>query len=126
MTQFKLLITNTCRHLTYSFVELYQIALPGGSMSPQRIWLTFSLLFLFSGLSAAVILAHPTSHLPGVPYIVTTTADSNDGLCDDHCSLREAITAANASPTADTITFAPPSPAQLPYPVASYPPSPIP
>lgn len=40
-------------------------------------------------------------------FIVTKTADTNDGVCDADCSLREAIGAANASPGADTITFAP-------------------
>lgn len=35
---------------------------------------------------------------------VTTEADDDDGLCDwAHCSLREAIVAANADPAADTI-----------------------
>jgi CSLREA domain-containing protein len=39
-------------------------------------------------------------------FVVTTTADTNDGTCDDDCSLREAITAANADSGAETITFA--------------------
>jgi len=34
---------------------------------------------------------------------VTTTVDSADGACDAHCSLREAVLAANAAPGADTI-----------------------
>lgn len=38
-------------------------------------------------------------------YSVSKTADSNDGTCDADCSLREAITAANADPADDTITF---------------------
>src|SRR3990172_3157511 len=29
---------------------------------------------------------------------VTTTADSADGVCDSHCSLREAVIAANGTP----------------------------
>src|SRR6266511_211883 len=40
---------------------------------------------------------------PG-PFEVTKTADTNDGACDGDCSLREAISAANAAPGADTIT----------------------
>ncbi|MBS1794665.1 MAG: CSLREA domain-containing protein [Acidobacteria bacterium] len=36
---------------------------------------------------------------------MTKTADTNDGVCDADCSLREAITQANALPGADTITF---------------------
>ncbi|MBY0278236.1 CSLREA domain-containing protein [Candidatus Binatia bacterium] len=39
-------------------------------------------------------------------YVVTKTADTNDGTCNADCSLREAITAANAAGTSDTITFA--------------------
>ncbi len=35
---------------------------------------------------------------------VTKTEDTNDGVCDADCSLREAIVAANVRPGADTIT----------------------
>lgn len=38
-------------------------------------------------------------------FVVTKTADTNDGLCDADCSLREAIVAANAAPGADRISF---------------------
>lgn len=39
-------------------------------------------------------------------YVVNTTDDGDDGTCDaTHCSLREAITAANAAGSATTITF---------------------
>lgn len=38
-------------------------------------------------------------------FVVTTTNDTLDGACDSHCSLREAIQAANANPGVDTITF---------------------
>lgn len=38
-------------------------------------------------------------------YIVTKAADTNDGACNADCSLREAITAANASAIIDSITF---------------------
>ena len=37
-------------------------------------------------------------------FTVTKTADTNDGVCDADCSLREAISAANAAAGADTIT----------------------
>ncbi|MEM8556742.1 MAG: Ig-like domain-containing protein [Bacteroidota bacterium] len=42
-------------------------------------------------------------------FIVTKTADTNDGTCDADCSLREAIAAADANlaAAADTITFSP-------------------
>ncbi len=36
-------------------------------------------------------------------YVVTKTADTNDGVCDDDCSLREAIIAANNNPGMSTI-----------------------
>lgn len=38
-------------------------------------------------------------------YTVSKVADTNDGTCDSDCSLREAITAANANAGADTINF---------------------
>src|SRR5204863_6354626 len=37
--------------------------------------------------------------------VVTKTADTNDGVCDADCSLREAILAATGDPGAETITF---------------------
>jgi CSLREA domain-containing protein len=41
------------------------------------------------------------------PLVVNSTNDFDDGTCDaTHCSLREAINAANASSGPDTITFA--------------------
>src|SRR5688572_22184690 len=36
-------------------------------------------------------------------YTVTKSADSNDGACNEDCSLREAIVAANTRPGADLI-----------------------
>lgn len=36
-------------------------------------------------------------------YTVTKATDSNDGKCDEDCSLREAIAAANARPGADLV-----------------------
>ena len=46
----------------------------------------------------------------GNAFVVTTTADHDDGTCGTDCTLREAINAANAHPntdanTPDTITF---------------------
>lgn len=39
-------------------------------------------------------------------YVVTKTADTNDGVCDaSDCSLREAVAAANNSPGIDVITL---------------------
>ncbi len=38
-------------------------------------------------------------------FTVTKVADTNDGVCDSDCSLREAIAAANADPGDDMIIF---------------------
>lgn len=37
--------------------------------------------------------------------VVTTNADTDDGMCNSHCSLREAVNDANASPDLDAIRF---------------------
>src|SRR5687768_15185770 len=37
-------------------------------------------------------------------FVVTKTADTNDGSCNADCSLREAVRAANAASGPDTIT----------------------
>jgi len=40
-------------------------------------------------------------------FVVNSANDADDGLCNTtHCSLREAIAAANVMPGGDTITFA--------------------
>ncbi|HMP40103.1 MAG TPA: choice-of-anchor Q domain-containing protein [Roseiflexaceae bacterium] len=49
------------------------------------------------------LIISPTRPVFAATYTVTKTADTNDGVCDADCSLREAIAAANAAPTADTI-----------------------
>jgi CSLREA domain-containing protein len=38
-------------------------------------------------------------------FTVTKTADTNDGVCDADCSLREALAAARSAPSDDTIEF---------------------
>jgi CSLREA domain-containing protein len=38
-------------------------------------------------------------------FTVTKTANTNDGVCDADCSLREAVAAANNAPTDDVILF---------------------
>jgi len=57
------------------------------------------LLFLALTFGAAWVAQANTT------FTVTKTADTNDGLCNADCSLREAITAANNTPGQDTITF---------------------
>ena len=53
-------------------------------------------LFFVTGAASAVL---------GATYTVTNIADTSDGVCDNNCSLREAIAAANATPDNDTIVF---------------------
>src|SRR3989344_2882469 len=38
-------------------------------------------------------------------FTVTKIADTNDGVCDADCSLREAVGAANATAGADTVSI---------------------
>jgi CSLREA domain-containing protein len=59
---------------------------------------------LFAVLFLALLLPTPAA---ADSFVVNTTDDANDGTCDsNHCSLREAINAANDNPGADTISFA--------------------
>jgi CSLREA domain-containing protein len=56
------------------------------------------------------LFAFPASVEAGT-FVVNAADDVDDGACDDsHCSLREAINAANANPGADSITFDIPGP----------------
>ncbi len=55
----------------------------------------FMLMLIFPAASYAATLT------------VTKTADTNDGVCDADCSLREAIIAANSAPTEDIVNFDP-------------------
>jgi len=59
-------------------------------MSALRYMLIFALV---------LIPAHPFA----TTFPVTKTDDTNDGVCDADCSLREAIDAANANPGADDV-----------------------
>jgi len=59
----------------------------------SRFALVLAVVFCFSQFAA------------GAVYTVTKTADTNDGVCDSDCSLREAIAAANATADNDFIVF---------------------
>jgi len=63
---------------------------------------TLVLLALFAVTLAALPVRSAVALGPG-PFEVTKTADTNDGACDDDCSLREAVVAANKRSGADTI-----------------------
>lgn len=45
------------------------------------------------------------SLVPSSIFVVTKTADTNDGACSTDCSLREAIRAANATPGPDVVVL---------------------
>jgi len=66
-------------------------------MTHCRSWQVFAIcLLVFFGLMPQA---------QSATFIVSKAADTADGNCDSDCSLREAIIAANASPSADTITL---------------------
>jgi large repetitive protein len=60
-----------------------------------------TLVAILLSLLGTALVATPAA---AATFTVTKTADTNDGVCDSDCSLREAISAANASAGADTIT----------------------
>ncbi len=68
-------------------------------------------MFITRSLSLAVLaLVCLAAALPlraQTTYTVTKTGDTNDGVCNADCSLREAIAAANANAIQDRIAFAP-------------------
>ena len=54
-----------------------------------------------------ILLTSFAININAATFTVTKTADTNDGVCDSDCSLREAIAAANGVATDDVIDFAP-------------------
>ena len=83
-------------------------ATPTSTVSPtpgQRVYLPLVLK------SVTQVVPTPTSTPTKTPaLVVNTTDDTDDGTCDaTHCSLREAINAANLHVGPDTITFNIPS-----------------
>ena len=56
---------------------------------------------------AAALLLSAVGSLRAATFTVNSNADTDDGVCNAaHCTLREAINAANANPGPDTIRFA--------------------
>ncbi len=70
-------------------------------MKKTKISFTTIKLTLFAVFASLVL----TASAQAAAYTVTKTADTNDGVCDADCSLREAITAANATAGNDTVEF---------------------
>jgi CSLREA domain-containing protein len=69
-------------------------------MRRKRVWIVAPVLALMLALMPPARLAQADT------YTVNSTNDVNDGTCDlTHCSLREAIIAANNNPGDDTIAF---------------------
>lgn len=58
-------------------------------------------------LLACVLLLGPAGPTAAATFIVNKTADTNDGICDADCSLREAVGAAVAAAGDDVIAFDP-------------------
>ncbi|MGD8822797.1 MAG: CSLREA domain-containing protein, partial [Anaerolineales bacterium] len=72
-------------------------------MSPKK---SSSLMRISLIAAVLMLVAIPTTAYAD-SFVVNTTDDNDDGQCDsNHCSLREAINAANANPGPDTISFA--------------------
>jgi CSLREA domain-containing protein len=66
----------------------------------------FQKLFAFFWIGFLLWWLSPPIHARASTLAVNTTTDTDDGLCDTrHCSLREAIQAANANPGPDEIIF---------------------
>ena len=70
-------------------------------------WRTVVLAATLIGLAAFFARNHEIPPAYAATFTVTTNDDVNDGTCDaSHCSLREAIAAANAAVGKDLISFA--------------------
>src|SRR5688500_5034284 len=73
----------------------------GGSLTAifrtGKVWLKLM-------LGALMILAFAAA-AQAATFTVTKTADTNDGACNTHCSVREAFAAANETNLPDTIDF---------------------
>src|SRR5882672_9391664 len=92
----ELMRSESCRSLRRSYVALTLVmALAWSMMAPAATVRAQSASEPEAGTALA----------PALTLVVTKTADIDDGVCDADCSLREAITAANANAGAETITF---------------------
>ena len=62
------------------------------------------LSFLWPGFFAMLFMAAFAS---GATFMVSSSADTYDGICNEQCTLREAIAAANMAPSNDEVVFHP-------------------
>ncbi len=76
-------------------------------MSVHPVLAVSSRRLLFAlGILVPLVLSGGTSQAASTTFTVNSSDDVNDGTCDaTHCSLREAINAANVNPGTDTIAF---------------------
>lgn len=70
--------------------------------------------YVFSALASIVVVVltialafMPQQVAHAATFVITKLADTNDGVCDSDCSLREAITASNSVGGSNTITMSP-------------------
>ncbi len=75
-------------------LAFFNIKKRSGKLFSRLVYGFFLILCLTASSNAATL-------------IVTKTADTNDGVCDADCSLREAVVVANAAVMDDMITFDP-------------------
>ena len=89
-------------------INLHQTTVRWARNWAVRMGLLLLLCCTFAATASAQAQREPLpSRAPAAIYEVNTTADTGDGACNDgSCSLRDAITLANASPDADEIHFA--------------------
>ena len=74
---------------------------------PRHLLLPLAVVTAAIALVGVINLALPHA-TQAAAFVVTKTADTNDGECSaDDCSLREAVVAANAAAGPDTITVPP-------------------
>jgi CSLREA domain-containing protein len=73
----------------------------------QRTWKlrSFALAAVLAGVVVVLAAGAGVAHADPLTFVVTTTGDDGDGVCDATCEIREAIDAANRNPGHDTITF---------------------
>ena len=87
-------------------MEAKVIQIPSLALLPQRVFQLFLLIgLLMLGQSTTAVSANNQPFSSSQTFTVTKTADTDDGVCDADCSLREAVQAANANVGADVINL---------------------
>jgi CSLREA domain-containing protein len=104
--------------LDYEGQRVFYQTIPAGESREQPTWITHPWVTIdgegncigytvSTEIEQTYVIQAPVEPPPPAGLVVNTTDDTDDGGCTEaHCSLREAINAANANGGADTITFA--------------------